>query len=172
MTAERIRLWPDLLERIKATSRAETGGWLTGFKGQEEVTLLHLSGPSQSEQYGEQYPHKVIMRDLYFPHICLNSPFQTCQQSKLLSRDLLASADRLQRLLPAGVSICGAWARGGEEQDALQRLKKMATAAQAKVHLLFCSAMSCVRHCLEESRMESLYLCVLGTLLVRQRPMA
>ena len=58
MTTERLRVWPDLEERIKATSRAGTGGWLTGFKGREETVVLHLSGPAASDQYGKLTPAK------------------------------------------------------------------------------------------------------------------
>lgn len=101
--------------------------------------MLHLSGSSESGQYGKLVPAKELPLHAWLTVEAFHNGHRlAAQQHGLLSKGALASADRLQRLLPAGVSICGAWARGGEEQDGVQRLKEMAAAAQAIVLLLFC----------------------------------
>ena len=47
----------------------------------------------------------------------------------------LLCADELEGMLPAGISICGAWAKQGSKQDAIQRLDQMTASATAKVVL-------------------------------------
>lgn len=47
----------------------------------------------------------------------------------------LVPADRLEALLPAGMSICGVWATQGSEKDAMLRLQRMAKAAEEKASI-------------------------------------
>ena len=47
----------------------------------------------------------------------------------------LVPADQLEALLPAGISICGVWVKQRSEQDAMQRLQRMAKAAEGKASI-------------------------------------
>ena len=47
----------------------------------------------------------------------------------------LVPADQLEALLPAGISICGVWVKQGSEQGAMQRLQRMAKAAEEKASI-------------------------------------
>ena len=79
-------------------------------------------------------------------------------------------ADELQRLLPHGITICGAWIKQEAKQEAIARLHQMAAASEKAVSTLAhftagnwgsCLLSSCCQlraYCIEYSPLRGVYL--------------
>ena len=52
----------------------------------------------------------------------------------MMCTDACPHADKLQRLLPNGISICGAWVKQEAKQEAVARLQQMAAASKEAVN--------------------------------------